>query len=268
MLRALLLHHHHDAARDVGDAHRQFRLVDVLAAGALGPHGVDAQVGLVDGDVDLLDLGQHRDGRGGGVDAARRLGVGHALHAMDAGFELEPREGAAAPDLGDDFLEAALGALARGQKLGLPAMVGGIALVHAVEIAGEQRGLVAAGAGADFEDDVALVHRVLGQEGEPDVLLQGFALALQQRALFARDVAHLRVGRGIGDHLVEVGELGDGVAIGFHLLDHRRDLGELAGELDIGLRRQLAGELRLERGVARQHDVELGLGKHEHASKG
>ena len=105
------------------------------------------------------------------------LGVGHPLHAMHAGFEFEPRKGAAAPDFGDDLLEAALGALARGEDLGLPAMNGGIALIHAIEIAGEQRRLVAAGAGADFEDDVALVHRILGQQGEPDFLLQRLPLA-------------------------------------------------------------------------------------------
>ena len=85
----------------------------------------------------------------------------------------------------------------------------------------------------------------------------------EQRALFARHVAHLRIGRGVGDHVIDICELGDGMAVRLHLLDHRRDLGELAGELDIGLRRQLAGQLRLERSVARQHDVELGFGKHE-----
>ena len=80
----------------MGDADRRFGLVDVLAAGALRPHGVDLEIGIVDRDVDLLGLGQHRDGRGRGVDAARRLGVGHALHAVHAGFELQPGEDAAA----------------------------------------------------------------------------------------------------------------------------------------------------------------------------
>src|SRR5262249_12032985 len=37
MLRAVLLHHHHNPGRDVGHAHRRFGLVHVLAAGAAGP---------------------------------------------------------------------------------------------------------------------------------------------------------------------------------------------------------------------------------------
>ena len=57
-----------------------------------GAVGVDAQVGVVDLDLDVLDLGQHGDGGGGGVDAALRLGVGHPLHPMHAAFELQPAE--------------------------------------------------------------------------------------------------------------------------------------------------------------------------------
>ena len=64
MLRAVLLHHHHDAGRDVGHAHRRFGLVDVLTAGAARPQRVDLEVGLVDRDVDVLGLGQHRNGCG------------------------------------------------------------------------------------------------------------------------------------------------------------------------------------------------------------
>ena len=135
-------------------------------------HGVDLQIRFVDLDVDVLGFRQHGDRRGRGVDAALRFGVRHALHAMHAGFEFQLGEGAAAADFGDDFLVAAHGAFARGDHLDLPALLGGIALVHAEQIAGEQRGLVAAGAGADFEDDVALVHRVLRQQRQADLLLE------------------------------------------------------------------------------------------------
>ena len=44
VLRAVLLHHHHDAGRQMRDADRRFGLVDVLAAGAAGPQGVDLEV--------------------------------------------------------------------------------------------------------------------------------------------------------------------------------------------------------------------------------
>jgi hypothetical protein len=67
------------------------------------------QVGRVDLDVvDLVHLRQDRDGGGRGVDAALRFGFGHALHAVRAGFELQPRIGAFAFDARDDFLVAAV----------------------------------------------------------------------------------------------------------------------------------------------------------------
>ncbi len=52
-------------------------------------------------------------------------------------------------------------------------------------------------------------------------------------------------------------------AIGPHLLHHRIDLGELAGQLDIRFGSKLARELGGERRVARQHEIELALRKHD-----
>ncbi len=70
-------------------------------------------------------------------------------------------------------------------------------------IAREQRGLVAAGAGADFEDDVALVHRILRQQCELDLLLQAFELVAQVAAFVVGDLAHLGVGRGVVDQRLD-----------------------------------------------------------------
>src|SRR6516164_2818841 len=106
------------------------------------------------------------------MDASRGLGIGHALYAMDARLELQSREGAAPGDLRNDLLEPALGAFALRQHLGLPAAPRRIALIHAIEIAGEQRRLVAPGAGADFEDDALLIHCVLGDERKADVMFE------------------------------------------------------------------------------------------------
>src|SRR6185437_5784746 len=114
-----------------------FGLVDVLAAGALRPHGVDLQVVVVDLDIDVFYLGQHRDGGRRGMDATGGFGIGHALHPVHAGFEFELGEHAAAVNLGDDFLETAFAAFADRQDFGLPALLGGVALVHAEQIAGE-----------------------------------------------------------------------------------------------------------------------------------
>src|SRR3546814_5355315 len=46
---------------------------------------------VVDRDVDLLGLGQHRDGRGAGVDAPAAFGDRDALHPMHAALELQLR---------------------------------------------------------------------------------------------------------------------------------------------------------------------------------
>ena len=55
------------------------------------------QVLGIDLDLDVLDLGHHRDGRRRGVDAPLRLGRGDALHAVHARLVLELRVGAACP---------------------------------------------------------------------------------------------------------------------------------------------------------------------------
>ena len=54
MLRALVLAGHDDAAGKMGQAHRRIGLVDVLAAGAAGTVGVDAQIGVIDFDLDIV----------------------------------------------------------------------------------------------------------------------------------------------------------------------------------------------------------------------
>ena len=89
MLRTFFLHHHHNAARQMGDADRRLRFVDMLAAGAAGAHGLDPQVLVLELDVDILHLGQHGDRDGRGVNAAGGLGHGHALDAVDAALKLE-----------------------------------------------------------------------------------------------------------------------------------------------------------------------------------
>src|SRR5262249_19905690 len=100
-LRALVLALDDDAGGDVGDPHRRVGLVDVLTAGAGGAVGVDAQVGVVDLDLDAVvdertdvELGEAGVATGGGaegtdphqpVDAA--LGGEEAAGVLPAGDE-------------------------------------------------------------------------------------------------------------------------------------------------------------------------------------
>ena len=96
--------------------------VDRLPARTAGAEHVDAQILVLDLDVDLFGLGQHRDGRGRGMDAALRLGRRHALNAMHARLEFQPREHTLAGDIGDDLLVTAGRQLARRDDGDLPAM--------------------------------------------------------------------------------------------------------------------------------------------------
>ncbi len=78
-----------------------------------------------------------------------------------------------------------------------------VALVHAKEIAREQRRLIAAGAGADFEDGALLVGGVLGNQQTADGLGQLLDAAVENLGLLARDRRHL----GIAHQRVEAAAL-------------------------------------------------------------
>src|SRR5690606_13105692 len=120
----------HDAGGQVGDADGRVGLVDVLAAGARGAEGVDAQVGRVHLDrlAVLLDRDdRHRCRRG--VDAPLGLGLGHALHAMGAGLELQAGVDAGAVDPRDHLAEAAVFAGTGRFDLHPPALALGVARV-------------------------------------------------------------------------------------------------------------------------------------------
>jgi hypothetical protein len=227
--------------RQVRDAHGGARLVDVLAARAGGAHRVDAQVVVLDLDVRFLGLGEHRDRGGGGVDAALRLGGGHALHAMPAGLEAQEAPAALARHGDDELLEAADLAGRDLELLELPALRLGEALVHAVEVAREERGLVPAGAGADLEDHARAA--VLGARDELALDRGGelLELALDLRQVLAREVLQLLLLRWIGEH--RAGLLRAREQLGVALVEAARvlELAVLAQELRVARARRLAG---------------------------
>ena len=129
-------------------------------------------------------------------------------------------------DQRDDFLEAADAGLAGGGDFHLPALRFGVARVHAEDFGGEQGGLVAAGAGADFEDDVLIVVGVLGQQEDFEIFLDLRLLGLELGDL------HLGHGFEIGIRILEHGAgLGEAV---FHLLPFAV-LGYDIGKFALGL---------------------------------
>ncbi len=204
--------------------------------------------------LDLLGLGEDGHGRGRGVDAPLGLRLGDPLDAVDAPLVLEAGEGAFPLDDRLDFLEAAPAArLGAVDDLDPPAAPLGVADVHPEQLLGEEGGLVAAGPGADLEDDVLAVVRVLREEEDPDLLLERLDPDLERVGLGLRHVAEL-VARGERvEHLPGAGEVGLRLA---QLADLLHDGGDLPHRA-VDLRRLLviggdvgAPEALLERRVA------------------
>ena len=121
-----------------------------------------------------------------------RFGRRHALHAVHAALVLQPAVDVLAGDDGDDFLEAAGAAVVDRQHLDLPAVALGEPGVHPEEVRREQRRLVAAGAGADFQDDVLGVVGILRHEQDLEVGEQRVAARLERLHLLLRELAHVR----------------------------------------------------------------------------
>ena len=179
-LRLLILHAHHDASGDVRHAHGGVRGVHGLSAGTGAHEDVDFQVLRIDLDlvVVLVGLGEHDYAGRGGLDAALRFGDGDALHAVHAAlvFQARPhtvlRRGRALGANGDLHV---LDAAELGGVLGLhgdgPAALLGVPQIHAQQVAGEQRCLLAARTGLDLHDDVPGVIGVARDQRVPQLLL-------------------------------------------------------------------------------------------------
>ena len=195
VLRAFVLALHHEAARQVRNAHRGVGFVDMLTAGARGAKGVDAQLRGVDVDVlDRIELGQDRHRHRRGVDATLRFGVGYPLHAVRAGLELQFRKYVRADHPANDLAEAAMLAGVFAEHLDLPAEPFGVAPVHAQQVAGKDCRLVAAGAGADFEIDIAVIARIGRDEHAPQHLFVVGEARAETAGFVLAERAHLRVG--------------------------------------------------------------------------
>ena len=88
-------------------------------------------------------------------------------------------------------------AVAHRQRLGLEAAALGVAGEHAVEVGGEQAGLLAAGTGADLDDHVLVVVGVGLDHRQPDLLVE----LLQAPLRGGEHLAQLRVIAVLGEHL-------------------------------------------------------------------
>jgi hypothetical protein len=113
-------------------------------------------------------------------------------------------EYAPAHDSDDHFLVPADLGRALGDHFRGPAVALGKAHVHPQQVAGEQTGLVTAGACTDLEKDVAVIVRVLGQQQPLQVGFQRFDASARGVYLLLGKRLHVRVGQ----HLLGPGEVG------------------------------------------------------------
>ena len=218
MLAALGLAGHRDAGGQVGDAHRAFGLVDMLATGAGGAIDIDPHV--LFGNVDLDRLVDHRIDRHRwkrGVAAGVGIEGRNPHQAVNPGLAFQPAIGIVAidPD-GGGFQPRAL-AFAFLDQLQLVAMLFGPACVHAKQHRGPVLAFGAARAGMDFDIGVIAV---------------GFARQHGLQPLF------FGARRQGGDLLLGVGHQ-SGVAFGFRHLDHAGGVGEFIFQRAHGAERRV-----------------------------
>ena len=127
------------------------------------------------------------------MDATLGFGRGHALHAMGARLELQAREGGCADHPADDFLVTAVFTRALAERLDPPTLALGVARVHAQQVTGEDRGLIAPGTGTDLQIDVADVTRIGGDQHAAQLLLVRLERCDQARGLLGAELAHVGV---------------------------------------------------------------------------
>ncbi len=135
------------------NAHRGFYFVHILPTFAAGSVRINLQIFQVNVKFRFFDLRHHGYRGRGGVDAPLFFCLRYALNAVYALFILEGSIDVLSCNFRGDFFESADADAAFIEHLYAPSFAFGIACVHAVEVRGKKRGLIAAGAGADFHDD-------------------------------------------------------------------------------------------------------------------
>jgi len=155
----------------MGDTHRRFGLVDVLATSPGSAIDIDAQIGRINVNIDVFSLWQHRHGTGRSMDAALGFRFRNPLHPVCATLVLKTRIDSLAADHGDHFLHAAGIGLGTAHYFNPPALAFGITTVHAEQIAGKKGRFVTAGSSANLQNNVLFVVGILGQEQQFESLL-------------------------------------------------------------------------------------------------
>ena len=162
---------------------------------------------------------------------------------MDTGLVLHDRVDAVALDLELNGLKAAGLGGAGVEHGGLPAARLAEALIHLVEVAGKDGGLVATGGGANLDDGVLVVVGVARDEHVFDVFLELGKLLLVLGDVHLEHLLLVRVGR-VAEHLLGgldvieradvLARSGDEVGLVRVLLVETRELLDVGGNGGVG----------------------------------
>ena len=228
-LRLLVLRLNHKAAGKVRDAHSGVGRVNALTTRAACAIHIDAQIVLIDVDLDLVGLRKHGDRSGRRMNAALAFRLRNALHAVHAALELHDGINLVALHLELDFLIAASIGGAHIHGFGLPALRVAEAQVHLVQIARENGGLVATGGSTNLDDDVFLIGGIARNEHVFDFLFKRRKLRFSGSNSFLGKLAHV----GIVEHFLRIVDVVARLKV-FASLGHKRALvGIFLGELGV-----------------------------------
>ena len=165
--------------RLVEHLHRGVGGVDVLAAGTARVRGLDLEIFVADLHIDVFGLGQHRHGRGRGVDAPLASVAGTRCTRCTPASKRSWEYTRSPETSAMSSLKPPADASLMDRTSTLPAAPLGVARVHAEQVGGEQRGLFAARAAPDLEHGVARVVGIARQQQQVELLRQSLGLALE-----------------------------------------------------------------------------------------
>src|SRR4051794_25023253 len=167
-----------------------------------------------------------------------RLGDWHPLDTVHAALKLQATVCALARDLDNGLFESADVVLARRQHLDLPPTRLRVTQIHALEVGGEERGLVAAGPRPDLHDDVALIVRVARAKQLEQPCAQLLAALLEATDLLLGERTELQI------WLVQQGPV---------VLDFALHVDQALAALDYGRERRLLAAEALQAARVGQH---------------
>ena len=142
---------------------------------------------------------------------------------MDAGFVFQIAKNFLTGDFENDFLESADFGRAAFEMLAFPPAEVGVALIHAHQFGGEKRGFVTTGPGADFDERVAVLVGIGGEQGVLELGGKGGDFRFESGDFLGGHGGELRV-VGFGEFLI-VSEMALG---GLEFFPEREGLLELA----------------------------------------